>query len=285
MAELAARVNAQNNGKSVSVGHAAAPQDSVLGLLYASFGEIRGLLADPEVSDIYVNDNGYLWVDRVGKGRANTGIVVPPDKAETVVRLIAAKMNTTVNPAAPIISAEIPADGSRFEGVLPPVTERPVFAIRRRAEKIFRLDDYVKNKVMTPTQRKAIERAVKDRKNILVVGGTGSGKTTLVNAILDYIAQATDDRVVILEDTRELQCAAADRLCMRTTDTIDMTRLLKSCMRLRPDRIVVGEVRGKEALDMLKAWNTGHPGGVCTIHANSAEQGLSRVMVCAPPAA
>ncbi len=255
--------------------------DSVLDLMFASFGEVRTLLLNQEITDIYVNDDGHLWVDAAGRGREYTGVIISSADADRVIRLIAARTHTVVNELNPIISAEIPGDGSRFEGIIPPVAVRPIFAIRKCAYKIFSLSDYVANKVMRPKQRACLEKAAATRKNILVAGGTGSGKTTLVNAILDYIGKHTLERIIILEDTRELRCGAPDVLYLRTSDIADMTRLLKSCMRLRPDRIVVGEVRGKEALDMLKAWNTGHPGGVGTIHANTAEQALARVLMCA----
>jgi P-type conjugative transfer ATPase TrbB len=157
-----------------------------------------------------------------------------------------------------------------------------VFTIRRKASSVFSLDEYVMTGVMTPLQCAAIKRAVEERQNILVVGGTGTGKTTLTNAILAYMAEvATAHRLVIIEDTSEIQCAAENAVILRATDTVSMLRLLKTTMRLRPDRIIVGEVRGGEALALLKAWNTGHPGGVCTVHANThvnaARAGLTRI--------
>jgi type IV secretion system protein VirB11 len=256
-------------------------RDSVLDLLFEALGPVREILLDRDTTDIYVNDDGMLWVEKLGVGRVPTGMIIPEENAEMVIRIIASKTATTVTAKNPILSAEIPGDGSRFEGLLPPVTTRPVFAIRKRASMVIRLDQYIEQKVMTQAQCSSIKQAVESRKNILVVGGTGSGKTTLVNAILADIGETQDHRILILEDTQELQCPARDKIFLRTADGVSMTRLLRSCMRLRPDRIIVGEVRGAEALDMLKAWNTGHPGGICTIHANSAEQGLSRVMMCA----
>jgi type IV secretion system protein VirB11 len=131
---------------------------------------------------------------------------------------------------------------------------------------------------MDKHQKEQLEIAIRDRKNILVAGGTGSGKTTLANALIAEIVQAhPEHRLVIIEDTAEIQCSAENAVLLHATDNVDMLRLLKATMRLRPDRILVGEVRGPEALALLKAWNTGHPGGVATVHANSAAAGLIRM--------
>jgi type IV secretion system protein TrbB len=182
-----------------------------------------------------------------------------------------------VTDRSPIVSAELPETGERFEGVMPPVAPAPCFSIRKPAQVVYRLQDYVAARIMTPPQAQLLREAVKDRRNILVVGGTSSGKTTLVNALLAEVA-TLGERVVILEDTRELQCAAEDVVSLRTKPGVaSLADLVRSTLRLRPDRIVVGEVRGPEALDMLKAWNTGHPGGLTTVHANSAAAGLYRL--------
>ena len=175
--------------------------------------------------------------------------------------------------------ARKPRSGERFQGVLPPLAERPVFAIRKRATVVFTLDDYVSRGILSAEGAATLRAAVVDRKNILVAGGTGSGKTTLVNAILAEPA-FTHDRVVIIEDTKELQCSAEDKVELLTKNSeprVTMTDLLRMTLRLRPDRIIIGEVRGGEALAMLKAWNTGHPGGVATVHANSAADALQRI--------
>jgi type IV secretion system protein TrbB len=177
----------------------------------------------------------------------------------------------------PIISAELPPRGERFEGVLPPVSRAPCFSIRKPAQVLFRLSDYVGAGMMSAGQKTVLEDAIGTHANILIAGGTGSGKTTLANALLAEIA-ALDERVVNLEDTRELVCAAEDVVALRTrAGVVSLSDLVRSTLRLRPDRIIVGEVRGPEALDLLKAWNTGHPGGIATIHANSAKAALSRL--------
>jgi type IV secretion system protein VirB11 len=187
-------------------------------------------------------------------------------------------LGVVVNPENPILECELPLDGSRFEALIPPLVSQPTFTIRKKALLIFTLQDYVDKGIITPAQKETIEEAVRNRENILVAGGTGSGKTTLANAILHAVSVLTPEhRIVVIEDTLELQCSAPNAVFLRTSISTDMTRLLRATMRLRPDRIVVGEVRDGAALALLKAWNTGHPGGAGTVHANSAEAALVRV--------
>lgn len=241
---------------------------------------IIGALADPTVVEILANPDGWLWIERHGTGRTQTGIKLSAAQVERVIRLVGSHMGQEVTPEHPIVSAELPGSGERFEGVLPPVALGPCFTIRKAAAQIYALDDYVTAGTVSPVHAALLRQAVQTRQNILIVGGTGSGKTTLANALLQDVAQ-TGDRVVILEDTRELQCAAEDQVALRTarsgTDGVTLADLVKSTLRLRPDRIIIGEVRGPEALDLLKAWNTGHPGGIATIHANSGKDGLHRL--------
>ena len=234
-------------------------------------------LLDPGVSEIMLNADHRLWVDVLGAGRHDTGITIPPADAQRIIGIVASNSGFDCNEKKPILSAEMPDSGFRFQGMLPPLVQSPVFTIRKNAQFIYNLDDYVQQGILTVQQSTALRKAVRKKRNVLVVGGTGSGKTTLVNAILDDIAK-TQDRIVIIEDTIELQCSAEDVVTLRARDGIaTMTDLLKATMRLRPDRIVVGEVRGGEALALLKAWNTGHPGGAATIHANNALAGLIRL--------
>jgi type IV secretion system protein VirB11 len=182
-----------------------------------------------------------------------------------------------VHAGSPRVSAELPGTGERFEGLLPPVVAAPAFAIRKPAVAVFTLDDYVGRGIMTSEQAKILQNAVATRKNILVAGGTSTGKTTLTNALLAEVAKSSD-RVVLIEDTRELQCKAPNLVALRTKDGVaTLSDLVRSSLRLRPDRIPVGEVRGAEALDLLKAWGTGHPGGIGTIHAGSALGALRRL--------
>jgi P-type conjugative transfer ATPase TrbB len=242
---------------------------------------IAAALADPAVIEIMVNPDGALRLDRLGDGRTDTGTRYDPAQVERIIRLVASHARTEVHAASPIVSAELPPHGDgageRFEGVLPPVSLAPCFSIRKPAAKIYTLLDYVTDGIMPTETARLLSLAVVDRKNILVVGGTSSGKTTLANALLAEMAHL-DERVLIIEDTRELQCAASDVVALRTrADIVSMADLVRSTLRLRPDRIIVGEVRGREALDMLKAWNTGHPGGIATVHANSAVAALYRL--------
>jgi P-type conjugative transfer ATPase TrbB len=179
----------------------------------------------------------------------------------------------------PRVSATLPETGERFQGAFMPIVSSPAFAIRKRPEVVFTLSEYVDQGIMAEYQAAAIRAAATARQNILIVGGTGSGKTTLANAILAEPAFA-QDRVVLIEDTAELQCSAEDKIQMltkRTDPPVTMTDLVRDTLRLRPDRIIIGEVRDGSALDLLKAWNTGHPGGLATIHANSAMEGLTRL--------
>lgn len=240
-------------------------------------GSLCGLLQESDVVELMLNADGTVWVDRLGSDMQPAG-TMPPAAAESFIATVASTLRSTITRENPILECELPLDGSRFEALIPPVVSAPVFAIRRKASAVFPLHEYERQRIMTARQRQAIETAVSLRRNILVVGGTGTGKTTLVNAIIDHIPRTSPGhRLVIIEDTAEIQCAAKNAVILRATDTVDMQRLLKATMRLRPDRIIVGEVRGGEALSLLKAWNTGHPGGVCTVHANHARAGLQRI--------
>jgi len=247
--------------------------------LYHALGPlVADALSRPDVVEVMANPDGCLWVDRAGVGRERLGRI-EPSAAETTIRLLASHMGETVTPDRPAVAGVLPRSGERFQGLLPPLAERPVFTIRKRASVVFTLDDYVSKGILPAAGAEVIRQAVADRKNILVAGGTGSGKTTLVNAILAEPA-FKNDRIVIIEDTKELQCPAEDKVELLTKNTeprVTVTDLLRMTLRLRPDRIIIGEVRGPEALAMLKAWNTGHPGGVATIHSNSAADALRRI--------
>jgi type IV secretion system protein TrbB len=239
--------------------------------------DVLGYLEDPAIVEIMLNPDGCLWVDVLGRGmeRRDTMDAV---RGQMVMDTVAAMLGTVVTASSPILEGELPLDGSRFEGLMPPVVERPVFTIRKKALLIFTLEDYVNQGIMTSAQAEVLIDAIRQRQNILIAGGTGTGKTTLANALLHAIGEISPDhRLVIIEDTRELQCAAPNVIFLRTAEDVDMIRLLRATMRMRPDRIVVGEVRGAEALALLKAWNTGHPGGIGTVHANDAESALIRI--------
>jgi type IV secretion system protein VirB11 len=238
---------------------------------------VASFLEDPTVVEVMLNPDGRLWIDRLSSGLEDSGCRMSAADGERIVRLVAHHVGAEVHPGSPRVSAELPETGERFEGLLPPVVAAPVFAIRKPAVAVFTLDDYARTNVMTSRQADALRMAVADRKNILVVGGTSTGKTTLANALLAEIAH-TSDRVVLIEDTRELQCRAPNLVALRTKDgVVSLSDLVRSSLRLRPDRIPIGEVRGAEALDLLKAWGTGHPGGIATIHAGTALGALRRL--------
>jgi len=262
---------------------AAEASDRKRAMLRTAMGPaIAEALADPHVVEVMVNPDGALRIDRLGSGRCDTGMSIGAEQVERIIRLVASHARTEVHGSAPIVSAELPPHGDglageRFEGVLPPVATGPCFSIRKPASRIYTLADYVNEEIMSAEVARLLSLAVVDRRNILVAGGTSSGKTTLANALLAEMAPR-DERVILIEDTRELQCAAADTVALRTRPgVVTMADLVRSTLRLRPDRIIVGEVRGGEALDMLKAWNTGHRGGIATVHANSASSALYRL--------
>ncbi|MDE5452952.1 P-type conjugative transfer ATPase TrbB [Bradyrhizobium sp. CSA112] len=238
---------------------------------------IASWLEDPVIIEVMLNPDGRLWVDRLSGGLADTGERLAAADGERIVRLVAHHVGVEVHLASPRVSAELPETGERFEGLLPPVVTAPAFAIRKPAVAVFTLDDYVAAGTMTGVQAEMLREAVRERHNILVAGGTSTGKTTLTNALLAEVARTTD-RVVLIEDTRELQCKSPNLVALRTKDGVaSLSDLVRSSLRLRPDRIPIGEVRGAEALDLLKAWGTGHPGGVGTIHAGTALGALRRL--------
>ncbi len=239
--------------------------------------ELCALLDDPTVTDIMLNPNGKLWVGRLGKQDEEIGSM-SASQAESLMGTIAASLDREINAENPLLDCELPLDGSRFAALLPPIVAGPMFCIRKKAIRVFTLKNYVEQGIMTEVQREVIESAVVEKENILIVGGTGTGKTTLTNAVINHITDVCPkDRLVILEDTWELQCTSKNVGQLRSSDQVSMTTLLKKTLRLNPDRIVVGEVRDGAALDLLDAWNTGHPGGVATLHANSAGSIFTRL--------
>lgn len=239
--------------------------------------EICAFLKDPSVIEIMLNPNGALWVERLGKPMERFGSM-DSWQSESLIKTIASVMNKQVTEQNPLLECELPIDGSRFSAVMPPVTIGPMFTIRKKAIAVFSLGDYVLKGIMTAAQQEIIENAVRDRKNIVIVGSTGSGKTTLANAVVRHIAESCpNDRLLTMEDTRELQIEMGNVASMQSTPHVSMTALTKTFMRHRPDRTLVGEVRDGSALDMLNCWNTGHPGGVTTLHANSAMAGLLKL--------
>ena len=238
---------------------------------------VEGALNDPKTTDILLNADGQLWLKRLGEPTRVIG-TMEAWRATSVIKTLAGLLGKTVGAKEPILDGELPFGNERFAGQLPPVVSSPCFAIRKPAITVFPLDSYVEQGIMTQAQCDAIKKAVRDHKNILVVGGTGSGKTTLINAVIqEMVDNDPNERVFIIEDTGEIQCSAINCVQYHTTLEVSMTDLLKTTLRMLPDRIIVGEVRGSEALDLLDSWNTGHDGGAGTLHANSAESALQRL--------
>lgn len=239
--------------------------------------DIRKAMDDPRIVEVMLNPDGSVWTDKMGIGMESLCKMKEVDALQ-MLGTIAHMLGTVINYHHPKVEGELPGDGSRVEGVIPPIVPHPVFNIRKRASSVYALEQYVMEGRSTGEDIGLLREAILSRKNILVVGGTGTGKTTFVNAIINEMKLLTPQhRLIILEDTPELQCTMDNFIPMRTNSDVSMQELLKITMRQRPDRIIIGEVRGKEALDMLKAWNTGHPGGVCTVHANDARAGLLRI--------
>jgi len=240
---------------------------------------VLAALGDPDVIEIILNPDGTLWLESHGGGMRPTGAKMPAVQAERLIGTVAFALNTVANDQRPVIECELPLDGSRFTGWLPPVVSSPSFVIRKHARLIYTLDDYLAGGIIDANQVEEFRGAVTRRENIVLAGGTGSGKTTLANALLHEMVRLgnPNERFIIIEDTLELHCDAPNVMQLHTTAAADLTFLTRTTMRARPDRIIIGEVRGAEALALLKAWNTGHPGGVTTVHANSAAAALVRL--------
>lgn len=239
--------------------------------------EALAALEDPRTVELMINPDGRMWIEHLGSPMRCIGDMNPA-RTEAIIRTVAGYHGKEVHRLSPTLEGEFPLDGSRFAGQLSPVVQGPTLAIRKRAVAIYTLDDYTDQSIMTGEHKDAIRAAVAAHRNVLVTGGTGSGKTTLVNAIVAEMVKANPrERLVIIEDTGEIQCAAENAVLYHTTAEVSMTQLLRTTLRMRPDRILVGEVRGPEALDLLMAWNTGHEGGAATLHANSAQAGLTRL--------
>ncbi|MGA5726592.1 P-type conjugative transfer ATPase TrbB [Ralstonia thomasii] len=250
----------------------------LLSKLRAELGvEALRSLDDDGVVEVLLNNDGTLWEDSFAHGMRVIG-KMNPINAESLIGTVAASMGTVGNAENPVVQGLLLTHNARFQGVLPPNANGPIFAIRKRASRIYTLDQYVADGILKPEWAEVIKQAVVQAKNILVIGGTGSGKTTLANAILAAMAELVPHtRVGIIEDTAELQCALPNKFLLGTSDFATTDKLVAACMRLRPDRIVVGEVRDRAADSLLKAWNTGHPGGLATVHANDVVAALGRM--------
>src|SRR5713101_3200305 len=241
--------------------------------------QLLAAIGDPKITDIVINEYGRAWFEAHRKGLFEAGFSISASQVESLIGTVAAVLGTVADADHPIVEGELPIERIRFEGLMPPVVRRPCLAMRKPAQVLYTLDDYVRDRIVTENQAEIFGDAVDRRENILIAGGTGSGKTTLAGSLINEMVARSDpnERYVIIEDTLEIQCRAENLVQLRTSENADLTRLVRATMRLRPDRIIIGEVRGGEALALLKAWATGHPGGVTTVHSNSAKAALTRL--------
>ncbi|NTV21796.1 MAG: Flp pilus assembly complex ATPase component TadA, partial [Chlorobium limicola] len=232
--------------------------------LHSAVEPIVRFLEQENILEIMLNADGRVWVDEAGIGMYCTSTVMSSDDAERMIRLIAASTNAEVHENSPSLAARMPIWGARLQACVPPLVPSPVFSLRKPAKIVFTLEDYIRQGILSEAQAAYLDDAVKARKNLMIGGGTGSGKTTLANALLHSIS-STKDRIYIVEDNLELQCSAENMVQILVQPPLYTHRqAIMDALRLRPDRIIVGEVRDGAALDMLKAWNTGHPGGLAT---------------------
>jgi P-type conjugative transfer ATPase TrbB len=252
-------------------------------------GPILDAIRDEAITEIMLNPDGVLWVEDHIHGMRIYGNV-SAEQAERIIRKVAGIKGMTANQDNPILECEFPLDQSRFEAILPSIVTAPSFTIRKKAKLIYTFADYIEKESLTLAQAEAIRAAIRDRKNILVCGGPGTGKTTFTNACIHELTQIVDhcERLLILEDVEELQCSAKNVLRMTTnlllSIPIDLQKLVYVAMRSRPDRIIIGEVRDKAMLYLMKAWNTGCPGGIATIHANDTHSAIERCLSLAEEA-
>lgn len=247
-----------------------------LQMLETALRPITVYLDDKDIIEIMLNPDGTLWIERAGEPRKSVDTTLTPQEADRAIRLMASAMGETIDYQNPSLAATLPRWQCRVQAMLPPIVLGPTFSIRKPAARVFTLAEYVESRILSERQAALITEAVLARQTIVVSGGAGSGKTTLANALLHVVAQ-TGDRVYLVEDNRELQCHTRCKVDVFTTSTYSMRRAIFDALRMAPDRIIIGEVRDGAALDMLKAWNTGHPGGITTVHANDPQQTLNRL--------
>jgi type IV secretion system protein TrbB len=244
--------------------------------LKRALSPVISFLEDRKVMEIMLNADGRIWVDEAGSGMRCTDVVMSADSAERIIRLLASNINVEVNERNPSLSAKLPVWGVRVQASVRPIVESPTFALRKPTPIVYPLSDYVSKGIMTFAEAQYLTTSIKQKKNILVGGGTGSGKTALVNSLLAVVSE-TKDRLYIVEDNPELRCEADNKIQILTNPHYDCRHAVMDALRYRPDRIIVGEVRDGTALELLKAWNTGHPGGLATIHANDSRSTLDRL--------
>ncbi len=247
--------------------------------LSSALGPVLDFLRDDQVVEIMLNADGSVWTEKVGAGMQETPVRMRPADAERLLRLVASEMSAELTPTTPSLSAKLPDPwNARVQASIPPIVDAPTFAMRKPPRIVFSLENYVARRILTERHRAVLLEAIAAHQNILVGGGTGSGKTTFTNALLKAIAESSADRLYLIEDTPELQCSARNKVQVLVQPKVHTWRdAVMAALRYRPDRIIVGEVRDGSALELVKAWNTGHPGGLATVHANDTRAMLDRV--------
>lgn len=240
---------------------------------------ILNALKNDDVIEIILNPDGKVWMDTLSKGMFETDEKIDPMQAYNIISTVASIRKKIVNAENPSLECTLPLDGSRFSGMIPEVVSNASFNIRKRALKIFTLEDYIEQKIISSQQAKVLREAISKNLSIIVAGGPGTGKTTFANALLHEMVKigSSNQRFIIIEDKPELQCHAKNVLFLNTTENFSYIKTLRYSLVARPDKICVGECRGAEILTLLKAWNTGTKGGISTIHANDAKSVLSRI--------
>jgi P-type conjugative transfer ATPase TrbB len=232
---------------------------------------------DPDVIEIQATRDGHVWTDRLSVGKQDTGLVLPAPQREMIIRTVAAWHGLVANRTHPLLKAEVPPDGARFQGFLPPVSP-PGFVIRRPFNRILSLEEFVADGSITAWQAEVLRTAIDHRQKILIAGGTLSGKTVLCNSgVAEMIRQRGPGvRVVMIEDTLEMTAPpeATNFEHLHTTDDVSLRPLIQMTMRLSPECLIVGEMRGAEALDIIKVWMSGHGASISTIQADNKEEAL-----------
>ncbi len=245
-------------------------------------GPLEPLLSDPTISDILVNSHRTIYVERRGKLEATNIAFKDDEHLMRVIERIVSSVGRRIDESSPMVDARL-RDGSRVNAIIPPLSiDGPVLSIRRFGAEPLRMNSLIENKALTRDIADMLEMCVKARLNVLISGGTGAGKTTLLNALSAYIP--VDERIVTIEDSAELQLQQPHVVRLETRPPniegrgeVTQRDLVRNALRMRPDRIVIGEVRGGEAIDMLQAMNTGHDGSLTTIHANTPRDALARL--------
>lgn len=249
-----------------------------LEMLKSSLGGIVDYLEKDTVTEVMLNPDGSIWINELGEGMYRTDLELTASAADRIIRLIATAAGQEITRENPSLGAKLPHWGARVQASIPPyAVDGPTFNFRLPAKTIYTLSDYVESEIMTQSQADFLKDSVLSKKNVLVAGGTGSGKTTLTNALLDVL-KGSDDRVVMIEDNLELQCSV-DNLVRKLVShpELTLTKAIFDALREYPSRIIVGEVRDKAAYDLISIWNTGHPGNICTLHSDSAVDTLERL--------